>query len=136
MEKESTRKRPFGVLVLMVLQVVSILGMGLDIAVVQIGRPSLFFRVIQDPTLLLALQLIFALYSVLVVVGLWRLKRWAWVLTMVQLGLSMAFELWFYAIDTPIYHRMLIDVIMVFYLNQRDVQQAFERRRNPQEAAV
>jgi uncharacterized membrane protein (DUF2068 family) len=110
--------------------------MALDIAIVQIGQPSLFFRVIQDPTFLLALQLIFTLYSVLVVVGLWRLKRWAWFLTMVQLGLSMAFELWFYTIDTPIYHRMVIDVIMVFYLNQHDVQQAFKQSRKPQEAAV
>ena len=136
MAKQPSGKRPFGVVVLIVLQIVSILGIGLDITVVQIGRPSIYFGTVENPTLLLGFQLLYILYLLLVVVGLWQLWRWAWFIIMVQLGLSMALELWLYFLNDPFYPRMLLHVIMVFYLNQREVQQAFERRRQPREAAV
>lgn len=136
MEKQPTRKRPFGVLVLILLQIVSILGVALDVAVVQIGQPSIYFGNVENPSLLLGLQLLYILYLAVVVVGLWQLWRWAWFIVMVQLGLTMALELWLYFFDNPFYFGMLVNVVMVFYLNQREVQQAFERRRQPREAAA
>jgi uncharacterized membrane protein (DUF2068 family) len=135
MEKQPTRKRPFGVLVLILLQLGSILGVALDVAVVQIGQPSIFFGTVTNPTLLLGFQILYILYMLVVVVGLWQLRQWAWFIIMVQLGLSMALELWLYFLDNPVYLGMLVNVIMVFYLNQREVQQAFERRRSQEAAA-
>jgi hypothetical protein len=135
MEEQPNRKRPFGVLVLILLQMVSILGIALDITVVQIGQPSIYFGTVQNPTLLLVFQILYILYLLVVAVGLWQLRRWAWFIIMVQLGLTMALGLWLYFLDTPFYLGMVVSVIMVFYLNQREVQQAFERRRQPREAA-
>ena len=76
MEKQPTRKRPFGVLVLILLQIASILGVALDVAVVQIGQPSIFFGTVGNPTLLLGFQILYILYMLVVVVGLWQLRRW------------------------------------------------------------
>jgi uncharacterized membrane protein (DUF2068 family) len=135
MEKQPTRKRPFGVLVLILLQIGSILGVALDITVVQIGQPSIYFGPVENLNLLLGFQILYILYSLVVVVGLWQLRRWAWFIIMVQLGLSMALGLGLYFLDNPFYLGMVVNVIMVFYLNQREVQQAFERRRRSQETA-
>jgi hypothetical protein len=135
MEKQPTRKRPFGVLVLILLQILSILGVALDVAVVQIGQPSIFFGTVENPSLLLAFQILYIFYLLVVVAGLWQLQRWAWFIIMVQLGVTMALELWLYFLGNPFYLGMVVNVIMVFYLNQRDVQQAFERRRS-REVAV
>lgn len=128
MAEQPNRKRPFGVQVLIALQTLSILGIGLDISAVQIGQPSLYFGTVENPNLLLGFELLYILYLVLVVIGLWQLRRWAWFLIMVQIGLAMAFDLWLYFLNAPSYLRMVLYVVMVFYLNQRDVQQAFERR--------
>jgi hypothetical protein len=46
---------------------------------------------------------------------------------MILTGIGLAFTIWSYFQGTPNYLPMLIDVVIVFYLNQRDVQQYFER---------
>lgn len=58
-------------------------------------------------------------------VGLWRLQRWAWVATMTWAGINMAQALWSYWIGQPQYYAMAFSVVIVLYLNQRDVQLAF-----------
>lgn len=136
MDKQPTRKRPFGVLVLIALQIISVLGVILDVAVILLGRPSLYLGTVENFTLLLAFQLLYILYLLVVVVGLWQLRRWAWFIVMVQLGLTMTLELWLYFLDKPVYLGMLVNVIMVLYLNQREVQQAFESPRRPREVTV
>jgi len=75
----------------------------------------------------LARFLFLAIISVqsLIIVGLWQLRRWAWVLIMVQVGLSMLSDLYGYFYGDYSFLSMIIDVIIVFYLNQREVQRAF-----------
>jgi uncharacterized membrane protein (DUF2068 family) len=71
-------------------------------------------------TLLMPFQLILAF-------GLWYLRRWAWTLYMMRLGMSMIINLQAHfagAADVN-YIYMAMDVVIVFYLNQRDVQRAF-----------
>jgi len=75
------------------------------------------------------------LVELVIAFGLWHLNRSAWVLIMIQRGVSMAVNLWLYANGEPLYLDMLLSVIIVFYLNQREVQQAFERRPRLQETA-
>lgn len=63
--------------------------------------------------------------GLIVSVGLWRLQRWAWVATMSWAGINMAQALWAYWIGEPQYSAMALSVVIVLYLNQRDVQLAF-----------
>ncbi len=63
--------------------------------------------------------------GLIVSVGLWRLQRWAWVATMTWAGINMAQALWSYWVSEPQYAAMALSVVIVLYLNQRDVQLAF-----------
>jgi hypothetical protein len=63
--------------------------------------------------------------GLVVSVGLWRLQRWAWVATMSWAGINMAQALWAYWVSDPQYAAMVLSVVIVLYLNQRDVQLAF-----------
>jgi hypothetical protein len=63
--------------------------------------------------------------GLIVSVGLWRLRRWAWIATMTWAGINMAQALWAYWIGEPQYTAMALSVVIVLYLNQRDVQLAF-----------
>lgn len=63
--------------------------------------------------------------GLIVSVGLWYLKRWAWVATMSWAGINMAQALWAYWSGEPQYPAMALSVVIVLYLNQRDVQLAF-----------
>lgn len=62
--------------------------------------------------------------SVLVIVGLLGRRHWAWVLAIVSCGVVLAIDLgWWWGGD-PRYGSMLLNVVAVFYLNQRDVRSA------------
>lgn len=123
------RKRPFGlyaVLVLLLLQGPSLIASGDEVRY-GLGR---IVPAGQDPGAaadLLGISL--SLISLVLIVGLWRFKRWAWVGTMMFVGLGLTVGIIQYLRDQPLYGTMLLNVFIVFYLNQRDVQDLFERRR-------
>jgi hypothetical protein len=60
--------------------------------------------------------------SILVVIGLLGRRRWAWVLAIVTSGFILAIDLGWWFSSEPRYISMLLNVIAVFYLNQRDVR--------------
>jgi hypothetical protein len=60
--------------------------------------------------------------SVLIVIGLLARRRWAWVLAIVTSGFILAIDLGWWFSSEPRYISMLLNVIAVFYLNQRDVR--------------
>ena len=66
--------------------------------------------------------------SVLVVFGLLARRQWAWVLAIVSSGAILAVDLGWWSAGEPRYASMLLNVIAVFYLNQRDVQLALRGR--------
>ena len=66
-----------------------------------------------------------AIVIVILVGGLVGLKRWAWVGTMLVVGIGLAVGIWLYFEHEPRFANMLVNVIVVFYLNQRGVQAAF-----------
>jgi hypothetical protein len=73
-----------------------------------------------------------AIVIVILVGGLVALQRWAWVGIMLIVGLGLAVGIWLYfdskvpgSGNEPRYANMLVNVIVVFYLNQRGVQAAF-----------
>jgi uncharacterized membrane protein (DUF2068 family) len=92
---------------------------------VPVGEATFWVMKINNPVIMRIVFLAVILLEASIIVGLWRMQRFAWVLIMIQVGLSMAFDLWGYFHGYPSYASMLIDVIIVFYLNQREVQRAF-----------
>jgi lysylphosphatidylglycerol synthetase-like protein (DUF2156 family) len=67
----------------------------------------------------------------LVAVGMWRRRRAAWVATMLLVGALMVLELRWYARGMPRYLLMMLSVLIVFFLNQREVQRLFRRGTAP-----
>jgi uncharacterized membrane protein (DUF2068 family) len=91
---------------------------------------------VPDFQLIATIGFVVILFRLVVTYGLWRLRRWAWALFMVQVGVIMVYDLWVYFGGAPPYLSMVTSVVMVFYLNQRDVQLAFSRRGSQAEATV
>jgi uncharacterized membrane protein (DUF2068 family) len=76
-----------------------------------------------------------AIINPICAVGLWRRQRWAWLLSMLQLGFFMLGDLYSYFTGSPresYAWSMLLNVGMVFYLNQRDVQALFLTKKEQQ----
>jgi hypothetical protein len=139
MDADSRRERPFGVTVIIILEIVSLIYLGINFLLQDVTDwlwvipplPGILDVLAQK----LRLPVVFLVgYQLLVVVGLWFLKRWAWFLLMIQLGMNMITELLLYFYGVPLYLYMVFSVLMVFYLNQREVQRAFEHK-NPQPEA-
>ena len=76
-----------------------------------------------------------AALRILAAVGLWMGSRRAWVLTMLIVGIGLLFSFWVYWIGDPAYVRMVIDIVIAFYLNQGIVRDYFDGRP-PADAAV
>lgn len=120
------RRRPFGVTVIAVIQVVSAIAYGLislyDRADYGNLLGSLGYFGILGPIL--------GLGGLPIAFGLLRLERWAWVLTMLWAGLNLVAALLSYYNDEPNYVGMALSVVAVYYLNQREVQAAFNVPRS------
>jgi hypothetical protein len=131
-----SRPRPFGVTIVVVLLLVSA-AIALPSSVLGLVDTVLGEGTIEPLPARTTLELIGALALVLALgvlalaaaIGLLRLQRWAWVLVMLMVGAQMASNLWQYfaAGDRP-YVEMLLNVVLVFYLNQREVQRSFGQR--------
>jgi len=134
MSEPSTHKRPFGVTVIVILQLITLVSLISDLVLEKgITLIPLFPGVRESVLLLPASGAAIGFYQLVVTFGLWRLKRWAWFLIMIQLGIGMSFVLWSYFSGFPLYSYMVFNMVMVFYLNQHDVQLAFEHRSKSQE---
>jgi hypothetical protein len=128
---ESSQSRPFGVYVIAAVQAVN-----------AIAHASGVLTGLEDPIVKKLANaeadtsaLIVALAGLIAAIGLVCLQRWAWVATMLWVGCVMAAELvLYYRGDSPNYAVMAISVVQVLYLNQSDVQKAFERG-HPERAA-
>jgi len=145
-EARGAGRRPFGLYAIMLLLLLMALPAALDIIFIRFGYPTLLPRQIamlfrdsvgilklllslqpQDSiVILINLSVITAL--LILILGLWFRRRWAWIGTMLIIGVGLAYNIRLYLIDDPQYFNMLIHVIAVFYLNERSVQIAFERR--------
>lgn len=145
-ELRAIPKRPFGVYMLLV-----ILSLGVFAAVLEIfrtqsqlmgiwadldrflrqwnGLVGLPDRLFTDPTLItIANGLIIAIW-LSIIVGLWRLQRWAWLILMILTGVALTFSLVRYFEGNPNYFGMLVYVAVAFYLNDRSVQRAYARHQ-------
>ena len=134
-DPQARRRRPFGlkaINTLLVLQVIAGL-LAILFFVIALNLPAdIPLDEIDDLVLsmpfYIAQQSVLAVLRLVCLFGLWRLKRWAWFLMMLLLTYSMAVDIVAFFRGHPIYIAMLLNVAMVFYLNQREVQELFERR--------
>lgn len=115
---------PFGVKAIITLKMLGVVSILLVAAIsgLQLADPELAEIEIYATIVIYTL---FALLDLVAIIGLWRLARWAWTLTMLTIGFSLANLLYRYFQEDPLYLNMVLNVLMVFYLNQRDVQRVF-----------
>ena len=126
------RKRPFGLyMILILLTLQGLLGavlailFGLGVAVAPGEMLDAVGPLLADLIVPFALMLI----TLVVAVGLWRYKPWGWYGMMLLLAYWMATDAIGYFTGKPDYVSMVLNVAMVFYLNQRDLRDLFERQR-------
>lgn len=73
----------------------------------------------------IAVAVVQALWTIWVVVGVWARRRWVWYWMMLLLAYSLANGLRGYFWGEPNYVNMVLNVLMVLYLNQDEVQSLF-----------
>jgi len=57
--------------------------------------------------------------------GLWRSLTWGWSLALIMAGLILALDIGWWMAGQPRYPGMFLNMVAVFYLNQRDVRAIF-----------
>jgi hypothetical protein len=133
---QTTGRRPLGVLIVAALQFARA-----ALLMTQVLRVDLFPNVnwlqaatqIPEPTqgtvafaITRALGLGLVVASILAGAGLLAGRRWGWIGSIVLAGLSMAFAIAAWWDDHPVYLSMALNVIAVFYLNQRELRAIYE----------
>jgi hypothetical protein len=127
--KNTSSKRPFGVSAIVLLIVAYALFMA-----------AVFYLSLSSQDSSIAAQLGHILNStqirvvlvteisilLVIAIGLWRLQRWAWILLMIWVGIQLFSDLLDYFYSHHLHAiSMLINVIIVFYLNQKEVKKIF-----------
>jgi hypothetical protein len=127
------RRRPFGLRAILVLLTILALGDLLTLGMegadlwhkINGHLPNLVAQNRIEDTVSLAILAVEIVLEVATVIGLWRFRRWAWLLLMFYLGGRMGYGLWQYYDGDANYGAMVINVATVLYLNQREVQRVF-----------
>lgn len=136
------RKRPFGVLVVALIQLISV-AFALAGSLTQWALPweGTFVTYLQDHSWARAGVMGMGVAVLVAVVGMWRMRYWGWALMVSLVGVSLLFDLttWWRsgsATDLPSYLRLTLDVVCAFYLNTRAVQEAYRTPAEPRPAPV
>lgn len=138
-------KRPFGINAIIALIIIRliisslILIGGSAVILNQINSSIISLDFINDPegavdfwSLFYRQILIFPILLI-IAIGLFRLKHWAWVSMMLLVGIDMLNNLWLYTNKQPMYASMAVDILIVFYLNLHETQQIFNPKPEEQE---
>ncbi len=128
-ESPKKRRRPFGISVIIVILALLVLNSAADVYRVLNGMPPHTLPDLPAPAILL-LDLFISAGCAALAFGLWRMLDWAWYATMIACGAAMAYSIWRHLDGGDPYLTMLLLVILVFYLNQREVKAVFARVHN------
>ena len=123
------RRRPFGLYVIIVLLTLQALA-GVFLAAVVIlglavGSQDISTKLAADIWSVVE-TLVIMLVATVIVVGLWRYRLWAWYGVLLLLAYWMATDAIAYFRGEPDYFSMVLNVALVFYLNQLEVKELFE----------
>jgi hypothetical protein len=111
------------------LQLLIALFLGLSLANPERDYPYLE-AIVRNPIFYTGFGWILVTFLLLATLGLLRMKRWGWTLTMILTGIGLFFSIYNYFQQNPNYIAMGLYLIIVFYLNQREVQSPFMRVRS------
>jgi len=127
--QKKDNRRPFGLNIIIVLQLA--LAIFLILALLGNQGISSYLRLlVRNPIFYSWAGWVLVGFLVLAVIGLLLLRRWGWILTMILTGIFLFLTIWSYFQGSPNFVAMVIDLVIVFYLNQRDVQAPFERHES------
>jgi hypothetical protein len=130
--KRPSGQRPFGVSVIVFLIIVYVLLMaGAFFFPLNIKMSSFMLWLLGLEGPFHIAYLIVLIIFLALALGLWRLQRWAWIFLMVWQGLLMIGDIWGRFNGNPSYPTMILSVIIVFYINQREVKKMFTGRNCP-----
>jgi hypothetical protein len=115
------RRRPFGVTVIAIVYLTNAVA---SVVRTDFSNATVDY-VMNDAGYLDLLQVLIASIGLLLGIGLWTLQRWAWVATMLWAGVTMVTALLAYFRGDPQFVSMALSVVVVFYLNSREVQGVF-----------
>lgn len=125
-ETQKKISRPFGIYVVIAIMLLQIVASVTDIwATNFLKLPSIGIASLDNQLLAFIIRGAIALAIIVTMIGLWRLKRWAWYATMILFGIFLVWNIWLYFEQDPVYLNLLAGIIAVFYLNLREVQAAF-----------
>jgi len=124
-KRNKAGRRPFGLYIIAILQVTIALLLALALLGVEEGLPYLKV-LIRNPFFYSWAGWMLVGFLALGILGLLWLKRWGWVLTMILTGVGLSLNIWNYFQGKPNYVSLVVYLVIVFYLNQREVQAAFE----------
>jgi hypothetical protein len=131
-------KRPIGVIIVilgLIILAIELVVIAVFAATSRSGQSSLLPVVghlealLQLPVLprtaLVAVSVLLAIALLVIGVGFWQWRRWAWVGVMCLAALLLSANLLASVYGAADYFAMSIAIILVFYINQRDVQRRF-----------
>ena len=125
-KNEDNLSRPFGIYVVILIMLLQIVASVTDLwATDFLKLPSIGIANLDNQLLAFIIRGAIALSIIVTMIGLWRLKRWAWYATMIFFGIFLIWNIWLYFENDPVYLNLLTGIIAVFYLNLREVQTAF-----------
>ena len=126
-------KRPFGVYAVIALLLLRVLSIFLDLERVRLGLTPLTLPEMDKSSSIVVVIAITIAAILAVCIGLFLLKRWAWIGVMILIGINLLYGIVYYLNGGQPFVSLLLDVISVFYLNLSTVQAAFEHRPAPPE---
>jgi hypothetical protein len=125
---QAPQKRPFGLYAIVVLQVLNIASILFDAVRLQLGVSTLSIPNVEDSRFVSVANLVIVLLLIAIVIGLWQLRYWAWYATMLLTGIQLVLGIWRYFHGGEPYLTLLLNALIVFYLNQRELRRIFEPR--------
>jgi hypothetical protein len=136
-QKSPGRPRSLAIVAsLQILQSLILLGLGITLVYTSGWTPVELERAMQYlPLALVGSMLSGVVLAALGIAGLasalalLRMYSWAWMVAMLLQGLGLAAALWGYLNHSPNYIGMFLGVMIVFYLNQNEIQTVFRERR-------
>lgn len=120
-------RRPLGIYLVALLLLLLAAFNGLDAYLTYEGWPFLQYPGISNLFLRYGINGVNIALAVFCIVGLLSRQRWAWYLTMMITGVALFISIWAHFNDTQKYGSMLLETLIVLYLNQRSVQDFFRK---------
>lgn len=121
----TARRWPFGLYAILTLLTLQAIAQGLLLFGIVTNRiPG--FRAAYDVTGLSYYSWLGQLFfSVVALAGLWTGRSWSWTLIMIFLAITMTVDILEHLNGQSVYVSMFLNVLTVFYLNQREVRSLF-----------